>query len=98
MDKMRQGLRDFGDALAEDQRKSGTSPDGKETADKGENGTRDPLGRDNSARIGSDNNLLQGEDVYRRAQELLDEIRKRSGEQSRSDNERDYLKRLLDLF
>ncbi|MGV8950632.1 MAG: DUF4175 domain-containing protein [Cypionkella sp.] len=98
MDKMRQGLRDFGDALAEEQRKEGGSPDGQQTAEADPNGTRDPLGRENSARIGSDKNLLQGEDVYRRAQELLDEIRKRSGEQARPDSERDYLKRLLDLF
>jgi soluble cytochrome b562 len=98
MDKMRQGLRDFGDALAEEQRKDGSSPDGQQTAEADPNGTRDPLGRENSARIGSDKNLLQGEDVYRRAQELLDEIRKRSGEQARPETERNYLKRLLDLF
>lgn len=98
MDKMRQGLRDFGDALAQDQRKEGSAPDGQQTAEANPNGITDPLGRENSARIGSDKNLLQGEDVYRRAQELLDEIRKRSGEQSRPDNERSYLKRLLDLF
>lgn len=97
MDKMRQGLRDFGDALAEEQRKEGGSPDGEKTAE-ADTGTRDPLGRENSARIGSDKNLLQGEDVYRRAQELLDEIRKRSGEQARPETERNYLKRLLDLF
>ena len=97
MDKMRQGMRDFGDALAEDQRQQGSSPDGQKTAE-ADNGTRDPLGRENSARIGSDKNLLQGEDVYRRAQELLDEIRKRSGEQARPETERNYLKRLLDLF
>jgi uncharacterized protein (TIGR02302 family) len=98
MDKMRQGLRDFGDALAEEQRKEGSSPDGDKLAEADPNGTRDPLGRENSARIGSDKNLLQGEDVYRRAQELLDEIRKRSGEQNRPETERNYLKRLLDLF
>lgn len=100
MDKMREGLRDFGDALAENDRKQGNSPQDQANAqqDPDGNGTRDPLGRENSARIGSDKNLLQGEDVYRRAQELLDEIRKRSGEQNRSEGERGYLKRLLDLF
>jgi hypothetical protein len=41
---------------------------------------------------------LQGEDVYRRARELLDEIRKRSGEGARPDAELDYLRRLLDRF
>ena len=61
-------------------------------------GTRDPLGRDvgENGRVGTDEQLLQGEDVYRRAQELLDEIRRRSGEQERPDEELDYLKRLLE--
>lgn len=98
MEKMREGLRDFGDALAEADRKEGSSPDGEKLAENAPNGTRDPLGRENSARIGSDKNLPDSEDVYRRAQELLDEIRKRSGEQNRSEGERNYLKRLLDLF
>lgn len=98
MDKMREGMRDFGDALAEAERKDGQAPQGDVARTEDPNGTRDPLGRENSAHIGSDKNLLQGEDVYRRAQELLNEIRKRSGEQSRPESERGYLKRLLDLF
>ena len=40
----------------------------------------------------------RAQDVYRRAQDLLDEIRRRSGDQTRPRSERDYLKRLLDLF
>ncbi|MFN4130908.1 MAG: DUF4175 family protein, partial [Paracoccaceae bacterium] len=47
---------------------------------------------------GSDRNMLQGEDVYRRAQDLLDEIRRRTGDQQRPEAERDYLRRLLDMF
>ncbi len=98
MDAMREGLRDFGDALAETERRQGDGQEGQVTQNEDPNGTRDPLGRENSLHIGSDKNLLQGEDVYRRAQELLNEIRKRSGDQSRPDSERGYLKRLLDLF
>jgi hypothetical protein len=58
------------------------------------------LGRETGegSQMGTDHSLLQGQDVYRRAQELLDEIRKRAGEQGRPDQERSYLKRLLDLF
>ena len=52
----------------------------------------------NAMRIGSDNNLLSDEEVYRRAEELLEEIRRRSGDLTRPEGERDYLKRLLDLF
>ena len=44
------------------------------------------------------NTMLNGEDVYRRARNLLDEIRRRSGEGERSDIERDYLERLLERF
>lgn len=98
MEKMRDGLRDFGDALAEADRKEGSSPEGERLAENAPSGTRDPLGRENSARIGSDKNMPDSEEVYRRAQELLDEIRKRSGELDRSEGERNYLKRLLDLF
>jgi hypothetical protein len=36
--------------------------------------------------------------VYRRAGELLDEIRRRSGETERPEIELDYLRRLLDRF
>ena len=35
---------------------------------------------------------------YRRAEELLDEIRRRSAQQNRPEIERDYLRRLLDQF
>ena len=42
--------------------------------------------------------MLNGDDVYRRARDLLDEIRRRSGQGERSDIEREYLERLLDRF
>ncbi len=100
MEALREGMRDLGEALAENQRQEGQAEQGENVGRADPNGQRDPLGREpgNSARIGSDRNLLQGEDVYRRAQDLLDEIRKRTGDQTRPDAELDYLKRLLDLF
>ena len=101
MDAMRDGIRKFGEALAQEGRNQGEAAEGQQADGKDRPGDRDPLGRDNgdtSRRIGSDRNLLQGEDVYRRAQDLLEEIRKRSGEQARPEGERNYLKRLLDLF
>jgi hypothetical protein len=60
----------------------------------------DPLGRDagNIGRLGTDEQMLGNEDVYRRARDLLDEIRRRAGEQERPDAELDYLRRLLDRF
>ena len=56
----------------------------------------DPLGRrtGSGAQLGTQDSLLQGEDVYRRARELLDEIRRRSGQGQRPDVELEYLRRL----
>lgn len=100
MDRLRDGMRALSDAqnqMSRDAQRNGEAPAGG-AGDP--NAQRDPLGREtgNSGRIGSDSNLAQGPDVQRRAQDLLDEIRRRAGEQQRADSERDYLRRLLDLF
>jgi uncharacterized protein (TIGR02302 family) len=98
MNALREGMRDLGDAMAQ----QGSSDQGdRDTAqDSGSDAQRDPLGRSigSSGRLGSDDEMVQGTDVYRRAQELLDEIRRRSGESDRPEAERDYLERLLDRF
>ncbi|MFT7060357.1 MAG: hypothetical protein ACJASV_002874 [Pseudorhodobacter sp.] len=100
MRSLREGMRDLGEAMAQEQRENNGNQQGEAVGRADPNSTRDPLGREpgDGARIGSDSNLLQGDDVYRRAQDLLDEIRRRQGDQARPENERDYLKRLLDLF
>ncbi|WP_444667337.1 TIGR02302 family protein [Cereibacter changlensis] len=101
MEAMREGMRDLGEAMAEErQNQQDGASQGEAFGRADPNSQRDPLGREpgDSGRIGSDRNLLQGEDVYRRAQNLLDEIRRRSGEQARPESERDYLRRLLELF
>jgi hypothetical protein len=100
MEAMRDGIRQFGEAMAQEQRQPGADQQGRADGSADPNSQVDPLGREpgQSARIGSDRNMLQGEDIYRRAQDLLEEIRRRSGEQGRPEGERDYLKRLLDLF
>ena len=100
MEALREGMRDLGEALAQDMQREGQAQEGEAFGQNDPNSGRDPLGREpgESARIGSDRNMLQGDDVYRRAQDLLDEIRRRSGDQLRPENELDYLKRLLDLF
>jgi len=96
LDALRQGIQNLGDAMAQiqaDQADPNAQPAGPQ-------GQRDPLGRDGTTgtQMGPDHGLLNGQDVYRRAQELLDEIRKRAGQQGRPDQERSYLNRLLDLF
>lgn len=99
MEAMREGMKDFGEALADERRREGQEPGGSERADRADPTGRDPLGREqgDSARIGSDRNMVQN-DPDKRAQELMDEIRRRSGEAERPAEELDYLKRLLDLF
>jgi uncharacterized protein (TIGR02302 family) len=105
MEALREGIRNFGQAMAEEQqRQNGQNGQmGGYSEERGkdfEGSAPDPLGRntDGSARIGNDRNALQGDDVYRRAEELLGEIRRRQGEQTRPETERDYLRRLLDMF
>ena len=99
LDALREGMRDLGDAIAKNQQQQNPGQQGEAQGRDNAN-ARDPLGRDNSGRgrVGTEENLLQGDDVYRRARELLDEIRRRTGDQSRPDIELDYLKRLLDRF
>ena len=99
MEALREGMRELAEQMAEQQQQQG-GQQGQQLGQNDPNGSRDPLGREagENGRIGTDEQLLQGEDVYRRARELLDEIRKRSGEQDRPTEELDYLKRLLDRF
>ena len=99
MEAMRDGMRNFGEAMAEEQREQrGADGENQEFGSADPNG-RDPLGREqgDTARIGSDSNMVQN-DPNQRAQELLDELRRRSGELTRPSEELDYFKRLLQLF
>ncbi|WP_375254180.1 TIGR02302 family protein [Yoonia sp.] len=101
MDALRNGMRQLGQALAENQNiePGQGSEQGQANGNPGQDG-RDPLGRSmgNSGQLGTSESLLNGEDINRRAEELLDEIRRRSAEQDRPELERDYLRRLLDQF
>jgi uncharacterized protein (TIGR02302 family) len=98
MEALREGMRNLGEAMAQEQQQ-GQGQQGEQFGS-AEGMQRDPLGRMPGAqgRVGTDEQLLQGDDVYRRAQELLDEIRRRSGDQERPDAELDYLRRLLERF
>lgn len=101
MDAMRDGMWSLGEAMAQ-QQNQGQPSEGQQGQEGGPNqqAGQDPLGRDRGASGALDQgeDLLQGEDVYRRARDLLDEIRKRSGETGRTTEEREYLKRLLERF
>lgn len=100
IENLREGLRNMGEAMAQENRNQQPGSQGEAFGEAGREVPRDPLGRSTgqNGRIGTDENLLQGDDVYRRARDILDEIRRRSGEQLRPQIERDYLRRLLDQF
>ncbi len=99
IEALREGMRGLGDMLAEGEQNPQPGP-GQQPGDLARQLPRDPLGRQagNGGRVGTDETLLRGEDVYRRARDLLDEIRRRSGERLRPAPELDYLQRLLDMF
>lgn len=100
MNALREGMRNLGEALAQNEQEPGQGQQQGAADGRVEPTRRDPLGRQlgNTGQFGTDENILQGGDVYRRAEELLDEIRRRSAEQERPTEERDYLKRLLERF
>ena len=101
MDALRDGMQELGRALAEDGQPGrpgeAQAPPGRQLGDSNQ---RDPLGRraGEGANMGTNEQFLNGLDAARRAQELMDEIRRRSGERERPELELDYLRRLLDRF
>lgn len=110
---MREGMRALGDMLnrQQDNRQAGEGQQGEQpgTGDQAGAGAMppdgrpalDPLGRQrpgNGNVITSGDPLAEGQDPARRARDLLDEIRRRLGQQDRTQDERDYLDRLLDRF
>ncbi|MDW3225094.1 MAG: TIGR02302 family protein [Paracoccaceae bacterium] len=98
MEALREGMRALGEMMAEQQRNQQPGQGTQPSDQRAEN--RDPLGREsgNSGVDGDNSPLALNDDAYGRARELLDEIRRRSGEVARPEVERDYLKRLLDRF
>ncbi|WP_226625689.1 TIGR02302 family protein [Alloyangia pacifica] len=98
MEALREGMRNLGEALAQQQQQGQGQQGMAQGGDPGQQ--RDPLGRNSGSngQLGTDETMLQGEDVYRRARELLDEIRRRTGEGERPQEELDYLERLLERF
>ncbi|MBU2937875.1 MULTISPECIES: DUF4175 domain-containing protein [Pacificibacter] len=100
MEALRNGLKRLNEQL----RQSGDPQDAQSgQSQSGQSGGRDPLGRrdgDNQgAGVGSEGaGAPDQDDVYKQAEELLDEIRRRSAQKERADEELEYLKRLLDRF
>ena len=99
MDALRDGMQAMGRALAGDDRPAEGNR-GQANAQPGDGFRRDPLGRDagQSGPLGTDERYLDGPDAARRAQDLLKELRRRSGQRERPEVELDYIERLLDRF
>ncbi|MEO9820526.1 MAG: TIGR02302 family protein [Paracoccaceae bacterium] len=98
MDALRDAMRSLGEAMAQEQQQQQGQGQAESGGPQGEN---DPLGRPNGPYDAESD--LRGyvpgqEDLYGRARDLLDEIRRRSAEGQRPDEELDYLKRLLERF
>ncbi|MGZ2258998.1 TIGR02302 family protein [Roseobacter sp. A03A-229] len=98
MEALREGMRALGEMMAQQQQNQQPGQGSQPSDQRAEN--RDPLGREsgNSGADGDTGPLALNDDAYGRARELLDEIRRRSGETARPEEERNYLKRLLDRF
>ncbi len=95
LDALRDGMRSMEQAMREE------GSDAAEGRAQGQEGQRDPLGRETGrlGRLETDDPMLQRDgDGDMRSRELRDEIRRRSSEQDRPEIELDYLRRLLDRF
>jgi hypothetical protein len=99
MEALREGMRSLGEAMAQEEQNRDPGQGTAESNRRSDN--RDPLGREQGSNgaNSSDGPLALGPgDSAGRARELLDEIRRRSGQTERPEVERDYLNRLLERF
>ncbi len=96
MEALREGMRALGEAMAEQQQQDGEGQAGGPPGQAGGGNGQDPLGRGDYG--ASEGGSIGDAQAYRRAWDLLEDIRRRSGDQGRSPEERNYLERLLDRF
>ncbi|MEQ6250089.1 TIGR02302 family protein [Sulfitobacter sp. HNIBRBA3233] len=98
MEALREGMRSLGEAMAQEQQNQQPGQGTQESDRRAQ--SEDPLGRSQGTNgaTGSDERADLNPDAYGRARELLDEIRRRSGEAGRPEIELEYLRRLLDRF
>ena len=98
IEALRLGMRQLNEANQQVGR--GQSRDGLQDGETAGPDGQDPLGRSSAERGSPQSNeqLLQSSEQLRRSKEILEEIRRRSGERTRPQLELDYLDRLLDRF
>lgn len=98
VEALRQGMQKLNEA--NQQAGGGQRREGQDNGETAGPDGQDPLGRSTARRGAAQSNktLLQSDEQLRRSKEILDEIRRRSGERNRPKLELDYLDRLLDRF
>ena len=96
MENLREGMRD----VIEEMQRAEADGTGQQQSGENDSDETDPLGRPlgEDGRSTTSENLLPEQSATDRARELLDEIRRRSGEGNRPTIELDYLRRLLENF
>jgi uncharacterized protein (TIGR02302 family) len=100
MEALREGMRNLEEGMRREAQAGQDGQQGRLAGDPSGTDRSDPLGRrpGGAGASATDGPLEDREDVYRRAQELMEELRRRAGEAERPEIEREYLRRLLDLF
>jgi uncharacterized protein (TIGR02302 family) len=97
LELLRQAQRDLRQQLAEEQRRQGGMRIGVGRGQRQQG--RDPAGRESpDGRADSGDVKVPTERDLQRAREILEELRKRSGERERTQEELDYIERLLRRF
>lgn len=99
MEALRDGMRALGEAMAE-QQQQGQQPGQQQGQGNRQGNALDPLGRSREGQRGDffGRDMLDDGNANRRAWELLEELRRRSGERNRDEEELEYFRRLLDQF
>jgi uncharacterized protein (TIGR02302 family) len=100
VDELQQGIRAFSEAAIQRMMEMGAMPGGMPSPGGMRGMGRDPLGRRSSGSgpIDGGDVRIPEEGDLQKAREILEELRRRSGEFSRPKNERDYIDRLLRRF
>ena len=91
-------LRGAGEALYAQQRDQQNEQDGEGSEGGSNAGDGNPFGQENDGPGVTDEFEIPEIDERQRARDLLEQLRKRSGEQDRDKTERDFLDRLLERF
>jgi hypothetical protein len=100
LDQLQQAAR----SMAEQMNQMGQGPGDPDSGDPNgmrprRNADRDPLGRERSSNGTAEGDVaIPGPADIQKSREILDELRRRSGERARPEIERDYIDRLLKRF